>query len=378
MSGPVHSALVIGGGIAGTAAAIGLARGGVEVDLVEQASRSRSVGSGITLQGNALRVLRELGVWDRVRAAGYEFNDLGLRAPDAHGTLLVQMDDARMGGPDLPATLGMERPVLATILGDAAEEAGVKLRFGTTVTALAQDASGVDVDFGDGASRRYDIVIGADGVRSWTRRTIGVDVEPAPTGMGIWRLVGPRPESVTRTDLYYGGAGYIAGYCPTGPNSLYAYIVEDARDRSMLSKAEQLHVMLDLAAQYHGPWDDIREQLTDPDAVNYTWFEAHVIDGPWHRGRVVLIGDAAHCCPPTLAQGGAQALEDASVLTELLLAADTIDDSVLTAFADRRRPRARAVVDASVQLGAWMLEHRTDADVPGLMGRIAALVSEPA
>ncbi|MGU3437720.1 FAD-dependent monooxygenase [Actinomycetes bacterium M1A6_2h] len=378
MSAPVHSVLVIGGGIAGAAAAIGLARGGVEVDLVEQAARHRTVGSGITLQGNALRVLRQLGVWDRVRTAGYAFDDLGLRAPDADGTLIVQMDDARTGGPDLPATLGMERPVLAAVLADAAEEAGVKLHFETTVTALTQDSAGVDVDFADGASRRYDVVIGADGVRSWTRRTIGIDVEPTPTGMGIWRLVGPRPDSVTRTDLYYGGAGYIAGYCPTGSNSLYAYIVEDARDRSQLSKAEQLDVMLGLAAQYHGPWDDIREQLTDPDAVNYTWFESHVVDGPWHRGRVVLIGDAAHCCPPTLAQGGAQALEDASVLAELLLAADTVDDGVLTAFADRRRPRARAVVDASVQLGSWMLEHRTDADVPGLMGRVAALVSEPA
>jgi 2-polyprenyl-6-methoxyphenol hydroxylase-like FAD-dependent oxidoreductase len=378
MNAPVHSVLVIGAGIAGTAVAIGLAHGGVEVDVVEQSSRSRTIGSGITLQGNALRVLRQLGVWDRVRAAGYAFDDLGLRAPDTHGTLIVQMDDARTGGPDLPATLGMERPVLASILMDAAEEAGVKLRLGTTVTALTQDATGVDVDFADGASRRYDVVIGADGLRSWTRRAIGIDVEPVPTGMGIWRLVGPRPESVTRTDLYYGGVGYIAGYCPTGPNSLYAYIVEDARDRAILSEAERLDVMLDLAAHYHGPWDDIREQLTDPGAVNYTWFESHLLDGPWHRGRVVLIGDAAHCCPPTLAQGGAQALEDAAVLTELLLAAENVDDTVLTAFADRRRPRAGAVVDASVQLGAWMLEHRTDADVPGLMRRIAALVSEPA
>ena len=101
-----------------------------------------------------------------------------------------------------------------------------------------------------------------------------------------------------------------------------------------------------------------------------------MLEGPWHRGRVVLIGDAAHCCPPTVAQGGAQGLEDAIVLADMVLAANTIDDALLDAFTDRRLPRARAVVEASVQIGTWMLEHATDADVPGVMGRVAALVSE--
>ena len=78
--------------------------------------------------------------------------------------------------------------------------------------------------------------------------------------------------------------------------------------------------MRELASQaYHGPWDDIRAVLTDPARVNYTWFETHVLDAPWNRGRVVLIGDAAHTCPPTIAQGAAMALEDAAVLAELLL-----------------------------------------------------------
>ncbi|MFI8566496.1 FAD-dependent oxidoreductase [Rhodococcus sp. NPDC078407] len=370
------SVLVIGAGIAGAASAIALAQGGVSVDVVERTPRENTSGSGITLQGNALRVLRSLGVWDRVREHGYGFDTLGLRAPDPHGTLLVEMNDARTGGPDLPATVGMERPVLASILHDAAESAGAKLRFAVTADSFAHDEDGVTVTFSDGTSGRYDLVIGADGVRSATRAAIGIDVAPQPTGMGIWRLVGPRPDSITRTDLYYGGAGYIAGYCPTGENSLYAYIVEDAQDRGGLSPAERLSVMKGLAENYHGPWDDIRADLDDPSAINYTWFESHVIDGPWHRGRVVLIGDAAHCCPPTVAQGGAQALEDAFVLAEMVLAADSIDDTLLDAFTARRLPRARAVVEASVQIGTWMLAHDRDADVPGLMGRVAALVSE--
>lgn len=374
------SVLVVGAGIAGSAAAIALARGGASVDVVESTPRGHAVGSGITLQGNALRVLRELGVWEEVQKHGYGFDTLGIRAPDLEGTLLVEMNDARTGGLDLPAGMGMERPVLAAILHGAAEKAGAKVRFGVRITSLTQDASSAAAGFSDGTSGQYDLVIGADGVRSWTRAAVGIDLEPRPTGMGIWRLFGPRPESVTRTDLYYGGAGYIAGYCPTGENSLYAYIVEDAQDRTDLTPEERLEVMRGLAQSYHGPWDDIRAHLDDPGSINYTWFETHVLEKPWHRGRVVLIGDAAHCCPPTVAQGGAQGLEDAIVLAEMVLGSTASDidgmDELLNAFVARRLPRAREVVEASVQIGTWMLEHAADADVPGLMGRVAALVSE--
>ena len=373
----VHSVLVIGGGLAGAAVSTLLAEGGVGVHLVEAKSDVSVAGSGITLQGNALRELRNLGVWRQVQEKGFGFDSLGLRAPDPAGTLIVEMPDVRSGGPDLPATVGMPRPELARILLDRAEKAGADVRLGTTVDRLEQDGDGVTATFADGTTGRYDLVIGADGIRSWTRRQVGIDLETKATGMGIWRAFGPRPESVTRTDLYYGGPAYIAGYCPTGENSLYAYIVEDVQDRSGLSPDEQLATMKQLAAAYHGPWDDIRETLDDPSRVNYTKFETHVLGAPWNRGRVVVIGDAAHSCPPTLAQGGAQALEDAAVLAELLLASDSLDDGLWDSFHARRVPRAQAVVEASNQLGQWLLDHE-QGDVPGLMRRITTLVSQPA
>jgi 2-polyprenyl-6-methoxyphenol hydroxylase-like FAD-dependent oxidoreductase len=367
--------LVVGGGAAGSAAAILLAERGVAVELVEIKPVATALGSGITLQGNALRVLAQLGVWDEVAAAGYAFDSLGLRTPD--GTLVAEIPDARTGGPDLPATLGMPRPELARILLSRASALGVKIRFGTSVATLDQDADGVDVTFSDGGSGRYELVIGADGVRSATRGLIGVELQARPVGMGIWRAFTPRPASVTRTDLVYGGACHIAGYCPTGENSLYAYLVEDAQDRSALTPEEQLDVVSSLAENYHGPWDDIRPLLTDPSTINYTHFESQILDGPWHRGRVVLIGDAVHACPPTLAQGAAMALEDAAVLAELLLAADRFDESVLDELVARRASRAREVVEASVQLADWLLAHERG-DVPGLIGRIGHLVSVPA
>lgn len=371
----VSNVLVAGAGLAGTAAATHLAAAGVTVDLIDVKPAVTALGSGITMQSNALRELRALGVLDQVLEHGYAFSSLGLRAPDAAGTLLAELPDH--SGDGLPGTVGIPRPVLARILLDRAAQAGAAVRLGISCAGLRQDADGVDVTFADGSAGRYDLVVAADGVRSPTRRMLGIDTEPRPVGMGIWRAFGPRPASVTRTDLIYGGPAYIAGFCPTGADTLYAYIVEDAQDRSGLSPQERLATMLGIAAAYHGPWDEIRPGLTDPSLVNYTWFETHVVPAPWNRGRVVLIGDAAHSCPPTLAQGGAQALEDAGVLAELLLNAAAVDEDLWSAFHRRRFDRARTVVDASNQLASWLLNGE-QGDVPGLSARIAALVSQPA
>ncbi len=371
----VRSVLVIGAGVAGTACAIRLAQAAVRVDLIDKQADVTAVGSGITLQGNALRALAELGVWKQVDEHGYSYNSLGLRAPDPNGTLVAELDEMRTGGPDLPATAGMYRPDLARILMDRALEVGARVRLGVAPVSLAQDSDGVDVEFSDGSTGRYDLVIGADGVRSWTRKAIGIDLQTTPTGMGIWRVFARRPESVTRTDLYYGGPSYIAGYCPTGPHTLYAYIVEKAQDRLSTTPDQKLSIIKDLAAAYHGPWDEIRDAITDPATVNYTWFETHVLPAPWNRGRVVVIGDAAHVCPPTVAQGGAQALEDALVLTELLRDRDRVDEQLWQAFMDRRFDRAVEVVEASLQLGRW-LQDGVRGDVPGLMHRVATLVQE--
>src|SRR3954453_18694464 len=190
----VNNRLVVGGGLAGAATAIHLAIAGVAVDLVDIKPDAPALGSGITLQGNALRELQALGIWDRVQAAGYAFDVTGIRAPDPNGTVVAEVPDPKTGGPDLPAAMGMPRPELARILADRATEVGVKLRFGTTFTELTQDDHGGDVTFSDGTGAlategrrgRYDLVVGADGVRSWTRRALGIDLETKSVGMGIW------------------------------------------------------------------------------------------------------------------------------------------------------------------------------------------------
>jgi 2-polyprenyl-6-methoxyphenol hydroxylase-like FAD-dependent oxidoreductase len=373
----VDNVLVVGAGVSGTATAIRLAESGVQVDLIDLRPSPPAIGSGITLQGNALRVLRELGVWERLQQHGYGFDTLGIRAPDPDGSLVAEVTDIRTGGPDLPATFGTYRPVLARILLDRAAAAGAKVRWGTELTALDQDGSSVAVTFADGGTGRYDLVVGADGIRSRTRAAAGIELATRDVGMEIWRVVAPRPASVTRTDLYFGGPLYLAGYCPTGPRTLYAYLVEAPRQRGDLTLGEQLGVVRELTAAYHGPWDAIRDSLDDVGSVNFARFQTHLLDPPWHRGRVVVIGDAAHAFPPTLAQGAAQSLEDASVLTELLLARDTVGDDLWAEFTGRRFERVRAVLGASLQQCRWLLDGERG-DVPGLHARMAELVSRPA
>jgi 2-polyprenyl-6-methoxyphenol hydroxylase-like FAD-dependent oxidoreductase len=370
-----RTVLVIGGGAAGNAVTILLRRAGLSVDLIEAKDDwNATAGSGITLQGNALRVLRELGVWERIEASGYAFGSVGITAPD--GTVLHVQDDLRSGGDDLPATVGMQRPRLQQILIDAVRASGASVRLGTRAESLDQDADGVDVRFTDGTEGRYDLVVAADGLSSATRAAIGITARPEPTGMAIWRVAAPRPAGVVRTDVAYGGTAYIAGYCPTSEDTIYAYVVEANRDRASIPPETYAAEMRRLASAYGGFWPEITAHITDPAKVNYTWFDRMLVEGSWHRGRVVLAGDAAHCCPPTLAQGAALSLEDALVLAGMLTTSATWDDALFQAYYERRMRRVRPVVEASVQIGRWQLDGVRDADVPGLMGRTMAMLRE--
>jgi 2-polyprenyl-6-methoxyphenol hydroxylase-like FAD-dependent oxidoreductase len=374
----VKKVAIAGSGVAGLATAIQLAKAGVEVEVFESKPELSALGSGITLQGNALRAFDALGVWDDVRARGYFFEGLTLRAPGPDAPTIAELPEVKTGGPEFPAAGGMYRPDLARILLDHAQAAGAHVRFGSKVTGVSESADGVEVEVDGASAGPYDLLVGADGLNSAVRDLIGIGTKPEPTGMGIWRAFVSRPADVERSELYYGGPVYIAGYTPTGDDTMYAYLVEPAQNRSGVSDEQAAAIMLEESAAYGGPWNSIRADLEAGAHVNYTWFTKHVVPAPWNRGRAIIIGDAAHSCPPTIAQGAAQALEDALVLTELLIAADSLDASVWDEFHARRLPRAKAVVDASVQLGQWQIDHDQQADAAGLIFGIARQMAEPA
>ncbi|HEX5727859.1 FAD-dependent monooxygenase [Microbacterium sp.] len=374
----VQKVAIAGSGVAGLAAAIQLAKAGVEVDLYEAKPELSALGSGISLQGNAFRVFDALGAWEDIRDAGFAFEGLNLRAPGPDAPIVAQLPDAKSGGPDYPASMGIPRAALAQILLEHAERAGARVHFGKKITgvdARANDAVEVYVD--DESAGEYDLLIGADGLNSAVRDLIGIETKPEPTGMGIWRTFVSRPAEVERTELYYGGPVYIAGYTPTGEDTMYAFLVEKAEDRFGTSDEEATRIMLEESRAYGGPWNSIRADLEGGARANYTWFTQHLVDTPWNRGRVALIGDAAHSCPPTIAQGAAQGLEDAFVLTELLTKRNAVDETLWDEFHARRVPRVKTVVEASVQLGQWQIEGNRDADTGGLFAAVARRMAEP-
>ena len=240
----VRNVLVVGGGAAGAATAILLAEGGVSVDLIDikpDVGRARlrhhAAGQRPAGAAPARRLGPGQGAGLRVRHARP-----ARPRPARHADRRARPTSAP-AAPTCPPRSACTGPTLARILIDRAAAVGVKVRFGTTYTALDQDADGVDVTFADGSTGRYDLVVGADGIRSWTRRSSASTWRPERPAWASGGSSPPRPASVTRTDLFYGGPSYIAGYCPTGEDTLYAYIVEDAQDRSTLSPEESLAAM---------------------------------------------------------------------------------------------------------------------------------------
>ena len=362
----VTSALVVGGGITGSVLALGLASRGVSVDLVELSPVWRGVGHGITVQGNALAALAKVGVLDEVLDRGVPFNQLRMRQAD--GTLIAEVPTPRTGGPGLPATLGALRSDLQAVLCERVYAAGVSVRLGLTVRALAQDARQAYAEFSDGTAGRYDLVVGADGIRSAVRAMLGIAATPQPTGMSIWRVVADRPAEMDCAEVYYGGPRYKAGYSPISADKCYAYILDTDGALRDFGDQPAWELMYKRSAGYGGTWGTIRETIGPDSDVSHTRIEWLLVDDPWYRGRIIVIGDAAHACPPLIAQGAAMCAEDAVVLAEIVTG-DRPLEVALPAFMSRRMPRVEVVVRNSMRLVRWEmgLESHTDEDVARTM-----------
>lgn len=377
MSHSIRRVLVVGGGTAGSVATLAMRRHGIDVVLAERRTTWATIGHGITLQGNALRALRQVGVAEHVVAAGYPWAHVRFRTAD--GVLVNEMPMPPLGGDDLPAGMGSMRFHLQRVLSEAVDASGAEVRLGVAVEGVHDDGSpqGVEVTFSGGAKERFDLVVGADGIRSTVRRLIGIQEQPHSVGLSIFRMEGPRPEGMTCSELFYGGPRYKAGFTPTGPDRMYAYVIDDDRRIEEYGDRPLHEIMYERSEGYGGLWNEIRAAMGPDTLIDYRTLEALRIDGPWHRGRALLIGDAAHACPPMLAQGAAMATEDGAVLGELVGQGHNID-KLFRLFSERRRDRALMVVENSVQLAKWELAPDTPgADPAGLMGRSMAALADP-
>lgn len=342
-----HHILIVGGGIAGMCAALELRKRGAHVDLVEIDPHWRVYGAGITLSGPTLRAFAQVGVIGDIMREGSCNDGLDVTLPD--GRKIGHIPTPRLL-PEVPGGGGILRPVLARILREHTLASGTAVRCGTSFGRIEQQADGVQVEFTDGRSARYDLVIGADGLHSKVRQAVFPGApQPAFTGQGSWRAVVPRPPEVERAFMAV-GKQVKAGFNPVSKDEMYLFCTERRDTPDHLEESRWPGELKRILAEFGGLVGALRDGLGADARVLYRPFFAVLQPPPWHRGRVVLIGDAVHATTPHLASGAGIGVEDAIVLAEELARHASLE-AALQAFTDRRYERCRLVVHNSLELG---------------------------
>jgi 2-polyprenyl-6-methoxyphenol hydroxylase-like FAD-dependent oxidoreductase len=372
-AGVIETALIVGGGVGGMTAAIALKRAGVDVTLIDADPQWRVYGAGISVTGISLRAFDDLGILDQIRTRGHV--GAGMRGRTVAGHIMFEAPV-----PENPRPIqqggGIMRPVLHDILSSTVRAEGVTVRLGVKVRTMVQREDSVDVGFTDGSEGRYDLVVGADGIYSQIRGMIFPDApRPKFTGQGCWRVVAKRPPEVDRTEMYFGGPVKL-GINPVSVDEMYMFILEHVPDNPFFAEDELVPHVRALMEPFGGAVPAVRESIGDPAQVNYRPLEWLLLPKPWHRGRVVLIGDAAHATTPHMASGAGIAAEDGLILAQELQRRADVDEA-LTAFADRRFERARLVVENSVMIGAMEIAGDTSNQAPQMLGATMAQLQQP-
>jgi naringenin degradation protein FdeE len=268
------------------------------------------------------------------------------------------------------------RPVFWGLLAEAAGRAGARIRLATTVEGLEQRDDGVEVSFTDGSERRFDLVVGCDGVHSKMRELVFPDApQPFFTGQTVWRAVVPRTP-MDELAMFY-GPRLKAGCTPVSDEEMYVFVVENTPEVTRPPREDWPQLIRALLTEFEGTVARARERMTDPEKIDRRPLQAILLPPPWYRGRVLLIGDAVHATTPHLAMGAGVAIEDAVVLGELLESSDELEPA-LEAFMGRRWERCRLVVENSLQLGEWEKHPNDPAADPGkLMNESFAALAAP-
>jgi 2-polyprenyl-6-methoxyphenol hydroxylase-like FAD-dependent oxidoreductase len=314
------------------------------VELVERQQSWHALGAGFLVHANGMRMLRSLGLAADVENAGAIVH--WWQFCNQQGEVLSETDLEALWG-DTGPCIGIERAKLhGALLPGVAD---VRCRLGISVTSVAQDDRRVSVVFSDGSTGEYDLVVGADGIRSTVRALALTATAPSDLGAMNWRSIAPiRPVGLIALQLYLGD-GSVFGLVPMGAGHTYgfAYVVHPRFHDSLEGRLDRLRYRF---ATFGARVQEYLASIEHDEQVICSameWMESDT----WHSGRVVLVGDAAHASSPMMEQGGCMAMEDACVLADELRAAATVQ-SALASYVNRRKPRVKWVQQQSMALAA--------------------------
>jgi salicylate hydroxylase len=345
--------LVVGAGIGGLTAALALRQSGFDVHVYEQARVLREVGAGLALGSNAVRVLHRLGLADELRGFGVRSESWDFR--DWHsGEILgrVPLGDAaesRWGAPFYNAHRAALHDALRAAVGDE------HISLGACCVSVEQVESRVAIGFADGRDATGDLLVGADGVHSIVREYVAGPDQPTWWPQVAWRglapgAIGREIGLETRQQMFVGpNSLFVTYYVSSG--RLVNWIVPTPSDGWGEESWSALGDRDDALRMLEGWHPQVRTLIANTEQV----FKWAMFDRPsletWNRGRVTLLGDAAHPMLPFMGQGAAQSIEDASALARCL--ADDRDDAerAIARYAAIRRDRAGAMQAASRQQG---------------------------
>ena len=332
---------IVGGGIGGLTTAIALHRRGHEVAVYERSAELREAGAGITLWPNAMRVLFDLGVGDAVASRGTHLALATMRTADGKtlGVTETAALERHFGAP----AIALHRADLQAALVEALP--GDVLHLGATCSGVTVDRERPRVHFLDRPNVESDLVIGADGIHSAVRRHLFPSIETRYSGYTGWRGV-TRHSATAVVETWGRGARF--GHVPIGAGRVYWFATQNAPAGTTRSATENRAHLLEIYGQWHAP---IRELIatTPADAI----LQNDIIDiapfATWHRGRAVLLGDAAHPTTPNLGQGACMAIESAAVLAEELARGNI--DAAIAAYVRRRARRVARITTESWRIG---------------------------
>jgi len=253
----------------------------------------------------------------------------------------------------------------------------VPIRLSATVKTLTQNDHCVTVEFTNGKSAQYDLLVGADGMNSRIRDiAFGPAYRPHYTGQMVWRATVSRPGGVECRHSYFGPTNK-SGFNPISDSQMYIYAVQNVPERPHWDDAELPVMLRNLLAEFGGALGRAREEIRSAEQITCRPVFSMMLQPPWYSGRVLVIGDAAHTTTPHLASGASIAIEDSVVLARLLQS-DQALNAVLEDFMRQRYDRCRMIVQNSELLGEWEKNPGTrNADAVGVIAASYQALARP-